>query len=808
VQAPYAGFSYARDAKVLEIFEPGKNGSLLVGDVLVQIGSKAWASFASDPHQVLFDGVERGETIPIQVRRNGQPIDISWQFPGPTSAEVNQRINSEWWLPYTFWFAGLATLLQVRPRNRTWKLLIGFNFLTAIWLVAGSVSSWHVWYSVSIFHTAVWLSIPIYWFLHLSFPKPLLALPRWVVVVSFTLALLLIGLEWVQVLPEEAFQLAFFATVVSNFFLLCAQFLRDRRWREVGLPLGAILLSFLPIMVSSTIRRWGEPPIFEGGALLAFPAIPGAYFFTAYQTRLGPLKRRADRLVKICVVAILGVTIILLILALGVDWLTIQSSTLAWGIPIMVGVVILALFGIAPIFSLTALAGTHEQPWFDRQSDKLELRANRLFVPYLFIILLTLFASGVVLLASYWLTLPGETLLVSIFAVVVTGVAALTAYTPFRHFVERYLFGLTPLPTSLLETFTNQLVGLHTRESLIRLLRDNILGVFQVRESLLFYVGDSGQMILAYSQGVDPENLISLEMMAEIDATGLTQQDSQSIQSNSLPEWVQFVIPLQHNEQLVGIWLLGHREPDNIYSRRELATLRTLANQVAIALISFSRAEKLRALYEVNIDQREQERKRLARDLHDETLGQLGAMAMYMDEHTLPEFHNLYESTIQQLRRLIAGLRPKMLDFGLWTGLTQLVDDSMSRENRETEILFDVPKAAFRYQERIEEHVYRIVQQALENGLRHAHAEIIRIYGNLYSNRIELTVEDNGVGFDYEEDASFIRLLEQRHFGLAGMYERAQLIQAKLHLESSPGHGTCINLLWGTPDDPSPGVRS
>jgi signal transduction histidine kinase len=531
--------------------------------------------------------------------------------------------------------------------------------------------------------------------------------------------------------------------------------------------------------------------------------MPGAYFFAAYRARLGSLQQRANRLVKIYVIAVLGLTVLLLALVLSVNRLAIQATSLAWGIPIIILATIIALFGFAPILSLPALAGAYQRPWTDQQSHRLELRANRLFVPYLFIIVLTFALTCWFVLASYWLALPGETLLISMVAIMVSSSVALTAYRPFQQFVERSLFGLPPLPPHLVEAFTDQLAELQDRENLIHLLRDRILGAFQVRESALFYLSDAGDMTLAYTQSVDPEALAALAVMpATMQEAEAADQATQAFNRQLLPPWVHFVLPLQHSEQLLGLWFLGQRDPDDVYSHRELATLRTLANQAAVALIRFAQAEKLRALYEANIERSEQERKKLARELHDETLNQLGAMAMYMeDEQAAPEFHHLYEGIVQQLRGIIVGLRPKMLDFGLWTGLNQLVDDSMSRKLQATEILFDVPKATARYEERVEQHVYRITQQALENALRHAQAEIIRIYGTLQPNRIELTIEDNGIGFEYKESLSLARLLRQGHYGLVGMYERAELIQARLQVESISRDGTRVTLLWLRPDD-------
>jgi two-component system sensor histidine kinase DegS len=92
--------------------------------------------------------------------------------------------------------------------------------------------------------------------------------------------------------------------------------------------------------------------------------------------------------------------------------------------------------------------------------------------------------------------------------------------------------------------------------------------------------------------------------------------------------------------------------------------------------------------------------------------------------------------------------------------------------------------------------MYRIVQEACENALKYAQGTSIHITGELSLDRIDIKVADDGIGF---KDGVALRLDEMvanRHYGLAGMHERAELIGAVIRIESRPSEGTQVHILW------------
>jgi signal transduction histidine kinase len=260
------------------------------------------------------------------------------------------------------------------------------------------------------------------------------------------------------------------------------------------------------------------------------------------------------------------------------------------------------------------------------------------------------------------------------------------------------------------------------------------------------------------------------------------------------------IFPLNVENRMIGICLLGRRDPDDYYSPSEITPLRALMDQTALALLNIEQAENLRTLYQINIDQQEAEQLRLARILHDEVLGQMALLAQYADPAQMdPKFNLAYQTSVDYIRDIIAGLRPATLNYGLHVALEELVFEYTAKAAvlaSDPVFTFDIPANPIRYPGDVELHLYRIVQQALKNAQIHAHAKVITLEGSLESDAIRLCVRDDGVGFPPNTNMEIAGLLASKHYGLAGMHERAAIIGATLHIDSSPGSGTGVSIVW------------
>ncbi len=159
------------------------------------------------------------------------------------------------------------------------------------------------------------------------------------------------------------------------------------------------------------------------------------------------------------------------------------------------------------------------------------------------------------------------------------------------------------------------------------------------------------------------------------------------------------------------------------------------------------------------------------------------------------------QTLVDQLRNMIDGLRPSALNFGLWQALDDLFNEFIDRSEH-TVVEFNLPATNLHFDPDVELHLYRIVQEAVTNAVRHARASRINLSGSLRSDRVELIVADDGLGFGSRDATDLPRALAGRHFGIANMIERSQLIGAQVRIDTSPGSGTRVNILWTPPDAP------
>ncbi|HSD83060.1 MAG TPA: ATP-binding protein, partial [Anaerolineae bacterium] len=198
----------------------------------------------------------------------------------------------------------------------------------------------------------------------------------------------------------------------------------------------------------------------------------------------------------------------------------------------------------------------------------------------------------------------------------------------------------------------------------------------------------------------------------------------------------------------------------------------------------------------------EEERLRLARELHDDTIQAVIALKQRVqiaqrsvkDQPSLRilnELENLAERTVEDLRRMTRALRPIYLeDLGLVTALEMLARETS--ENYGLDVRFKKSGEEQRLSREVELALYRIAQEALSNIVRHANAQHAFLGINFGIDEIKLEAQDNGVGFQMPKSPT--DFAPGGHFGLLGIHERADLIGGQLEVQSTAGQGTRLSV--------------
>ena len=199
----------------------------------------------------------------------------------------------------------------------------------------------------------------------------------------------------------------------------------------------------------------------------------------------------------------------------------------------------------------------------------------------------------------------------------------------------------------------------------------------------------------------------------------------------------------------------------------------------------------------------EEERKRIARDLHDETVQSLIAIGQRIElcraslgdnevAAQLSEVRHMVTETIQNVRQFSRDLRPLALeDLGLVPALQLLVNDLARSDS--IEAYLETKGFPQGLAPDLEVAIYRIVQEALQNVRKHAQASTVRVWAEFVPEGVEISIEDNGLGFVVPESPTDLASLGS--FGLMGIAERVELFGGRLEISSQPGQGTRLRVI-------------
>jgi signal transduction histidine kinase len=262
-------------------------------------------------------------------------------------------------------------------------------------------------------------------------------------------------------------------------------------------------------------------------------------------------------------------------------------------------------------------------------------------------------------------------------------------------------------------------------------------------------------------------------------------------------------VPLFARGSVTGLFSLAKKEA-SYFNDEHLRLAETLSSQASVAVenaVLFEQMQaasaRLQTLSRRLVEVQESERRTVARELHDEA-GQALVSLRYglqlLERETgggdgvaarVAELKQTTDVVIDSLHRLAAALRPPSLDLlGLDAALRQYLGSIVAKSG--LEVRYKARGLTERLPSAVETALYRIVQEAVTNVVRHAHATRVDVLAERSDGRVLVVVEDDGLGFTP-------RLAEiATHLGVIGMRERAEALGGKLTIESAPGAGTTV----------------
>ena len=343
---------------------------------------------------------------------------------------------------------------------------------------------------------------------------------------------------------------------------------------------------------------------------------------------------------------------------------------------------------------------------------------------------------------------------------------------------------------------------------LLHLIVERMSELIDARFVAILTLAGDGWLEIAAAHGEHGEELVGEQLSIERSKSGRVFREGTPARVDSVlddpdadPDLMRRIgarsglwAPLVIRGESIGVLMaLDKREPDPRFSDADLRLGQRFAARAAVAVDLSQRVA--RATVQRIVGGQEQERRRLSRELHDET-GQaltsilLGLKSIEETQGTdrfdsaLAELRQLVTVTLQDVRRLAVELRPKALDdFGLTPALDRLTTTFAEQTGLETQVESRLDEG--RLPSDIETVLYRVVQEALTNIVKHAWAQRVSIVLQAKPGKVTVVIEDDGRGFPTGEESS-------DGLGLIGMRERVALVGGRLEVESSSAGTTIV----------------
>ena len=298
-------------------------------------------------------------------------------------------------------------------------------------------------------------------------------------------------------------------------------------------------------------------------------------------SRRGPPEKMADRIL------FLGVVIGLLPMAFFAFLPLLRDAEVRRFVTVIAGGLLGLCLPVWPLSYIYALSKSSR--------GMIELRANRLIGGYgFFCLFVTAFVTFYVV-GDYWLPTEVSRVPFTLLLALAFVIGAPPARRTFQRFVDGRIYGIKYLPEEIVGVFAARIPRASDIVNLRRLLLDEVLPTLMIRESALYVRNDDDQIEEVYREG-DPRPPRSRD--AEL--RGWMNLSSESSALLTRPDWVRHAVPLKGRERALGVWLLGRRDPDDLYPAADRELLKSIANQIAPVVENIRLVERAQREVEEN----------------------------------------------------------------------------------------------------------------------------------------------------------------------------------------------------------------
>lgn len=709
-----------------------------------------------------------GDLLTYLISQDGQRIELRLGLVDKPPEVVVQYLVAPV-VALSFWTIGVA-VMAFGQAGREAGLFLAFTLVAGSTLTTGSISSAGPNWAATLFNILVWFAGPVAVQLHLRFPETvrdrrLAKLPT----ALYSLALVgslpfaLVGAAGVRASPLVS---AFFSAerLFLSLCLLLVVLLLLHAYRSassvmvrtrvrlvtLGGGLGLLLVVVLSLLPGALLRAPLIPYDFSFAALIAIPA---SYGYAIARHRLLGLERFLSR----------GAAFTL-------------------------------------VFALLAA---------------------------LYLALTTLIQA----------VLPGDLLnrpLFNMLLILLLAGTAIWLYRRFQAVVDFAFYGGWYDFRTALERITSNLENLADSETLAATLAERVMDTLRLQAACVFIARRDGSLALSPSTACQlptgEHAPLSLpadgQVLAELNArraaqradelldglSGLPLTRAERLTLHALSGYL--LVPVPGVGGVQGLLALGRRRGGEAFSQEDQAILHQVARHAGVAIETVRlasevrrQAREVRQLNSRLMRAREQERKSLARQLHDQAIQALIGLNFqlaHLDRGSAQTLRADVASIVDQLRAMIRELRPPALDnFGLVTAVRTEIREQAARslDGLRIDLLLN-GDGEMALPEDVLICVYRVIQEALNNVERHAEARRAEVQLLFAPEHVQVIVQDDGRGFQVPRPLG--TFVEQNHFGLVGLRERVQLLGGTLELRSVPGEGTTVHVRLPLQQDGSP----